>query len=220
MCFLTVSCGKSEKSSPWSGTTGATIVDINDNDREGKNEDHSLKIKNSSSGLPWRNEYTYMLREFLSEPGFESIYKVAINPDDLALIGCSNFNQLNGHYKKIFFIVYLAAIAEAESDFRSELMTINPGDNTLNIGLLQIDYVAANNHSYGHLGNLDSEDLKIPLTNLKAGAYILRNQIAGRTAHSRLFPERTYYWQALTQKRRVLKNIRANGHSLFFCNGL
>jgi hypothetical protein len=176
-----------------------------------------IKIKRSSANIEWKSDYTKFLSEAFSNPNLFGLYKTPINTQDLRLVGCNNFNSLNAIQRKVFYIVYMAAIAEAESDFRAESKTFNPGDNTMNVGLLQIDEDVANNHTKGYLGNIDEEDLTDPKVNLQTGAFILKNQITGKIANGRLFPVRSYYWQVLTQKTRVLKNINLNRANIPFC---
>lgn len=177
-----------------------------------------ISIKKSSDGIEWKKEYTASLGVALSDSSFTALYNTQINFDDLKLVKCENFNELNLAQKQVFYVVYLAAIAEAESDFKTFSKTWNPSDRTMNIGLLQIDQAVANNHTKGRLGNLDDGDLVDPAINLKVGVFVLKNQVTSKVARNRLFPVNSYYWQVLTQKKRVLKNIEANRSNISFCH--
>ncbi len=176
-----------------------------------------IKIKKSSDGIEWKKEYTDTLTVALSDSSFKELYEIKINQADLNLVGCKNFNDLSLSQKQTFYIVYLAAIAEAESDFKTHMETFNKSDRTMNIGLLQIDQAVANNHTKGRLGSLDDGDLKEGNLNLKVGVFVLRNQVRSKVAYSRLFPAKSYYWEVLTIKKRVLKNIEANRSNIEFC---
>ena len=179
---------------------------------------NSIKINKSSSGISWKQSYTMALSETLSDPKLFAVYNTEINAQDLELVSCKNFNALDPINKKVFYIVFMAAIAEAESDFRSNLKELNPGDGTTNIGLLQIDEDVANKHTKGNLGIINEDDLTDSKINLQSGAYILKNQLGSKAAKGRLFPPKSYYWQALTAKSRVLKNIQSNRSSIRFCD--
>lgn len=179
-----------------------------------------VKIRPSSSGHPWKISYSVALATLLSDAHFSDMLQTEIVSEDLDLIGCSNFNELTEQAKKRFYIAFLAAIAEAESDFETTQKTYNPSDKTMNIGMLQIDHASANRHAYDYFERrFSDDDLKDPELNLRVGAFILKNQITGKIATSRLFPERTYYWQVLSAgNRRVLRNLHRNLFPLGICN--
>lgn len=183
----------------------------------------TIEIKKSSRKIEWKEEYTRALAETLSDPAFSSLYTTEINQTDLDRVNCKNFNSLNDVQKQTFYIVYMAAIAEAESDFRTGVRTKTPGDGTINVGMLQIDEASADRHAKGAIGNLDENDLTNGETNLKVGVYILKNQLKNQKSQGRIFPERSYYWQVLTytqkgrDRDRVLKNIAANYSNISFC---
>ena len=139
---------------------------------------------------------------------------------DLRELDCTNFNNLSVRHKKIFLTVFIAAIAEAESDFRVGIKTRNPGDNTINVGLLQIDERAARNHTRHSLGNIAEDDLINPELNLRVSVHILKNQVLSKVARYKLLPEKSYYWQVLTEKKRLFKNLRLNRNNLPFCSGV
>lgn len=201
--FMIAGCGNSDSPSE-SVVISDEIIDGHQTVR--------LKIRPSSSGRPWKMSYGKALEALLSDPFFSEMYDAEIEKEDLALVDCLNFNELNYSSKKIFYIAFLAAIAEAESDFEAEQKTYNRADNTMNIGMLQIDRASANRHGADYFDRyFNEEDLKKPELNLMIGALILNNQITGRVATNRLFPDRTYYWQVLSgSKKRVLANLRLN----------
>lgn len=178
----------------------------------------SLRIHKSSKGISWKKEWTFALADVLSSQDLNGILDINVNQADLDLIGCSNYNQLTLFEKKIFMIVFMSAISEAESDFEIGNETFNRGDSTINIGLLQIDVASAKRHSGKKYSVEYNKDLKNPIINLKVGAHILNNQLTGSKHRGRLFPSRTYYWQVLTgSKIRIFKNIKLNKKSIEFC---
>lgn len=206
LSFLAASCGDTSSSSQSSAQVSELNILIND-----------LKLKNSSRGLKWQERYSDAVVEALQMPENDGLFEAKILERDLNRLGCRNFNELSKQQKTIFYIVYMAAIAEAESDFRTALKTLNPSDMTTNVGMLQIDQRAANNHTKGALGIIDEQDLTNPETNLKAGVFILKNQVRGKIAQNRLLTEKSYYWQVLTYPTRLLKNIENNRSNLPFC---
>lgn len=196
-----VSCGNSSE------TSDAQIGEILSN----------IEIQASSRGISWPESYSKAIFEILDHEEVNGILSAKINSNDLEKVGCQNLNELDVVQKKIFYIVYFAAIAEAESDFRTGIKTINPGDYTTNVGLLQIDISAARNHTRKALGPLEQRDLVEPHTNLEVGAFVLKNQILGKTAKGRLFPAKSYYWSVLTYPKRLLKNVEHNRENIPFC---
>lgn len=210
LALVLCSCGASNSSSSPSAAieTGA-ILDA-----------FQLKIRTSSNGLPWKNSYTNALNEIFSEFVLDGLFNANIEQEDLDIVGCSGLNNFNFEEKKLFYIAFIAAIAEAESDYEVAQETYNKSDRTMNIGLLQIDQASANRHG-SKVFNRDftSDDLKNPDLNLKIGALILKNQVTGSAAHNRLLPSTAYYWQVLTGSRiRFLKNIKMNLASLRSCS--
>lgn len=179
----------------------------------------SLKIANSSKKISWKTNWTFALADVLSSPDLSRMLDQEIDESDLILLRCINYNQLSLIEKKIFLIVFLSAISEAESDFEYDNETYNKGDFTLNIGLLQIDVASAKRHSGVKYSVYKDSDLKNPITNLKVGAHILKNQLVTSKYKGRLFPPQTYYWQVLTEsKKRILKNINLNRKNIVFCS--
>ena len=179
---------------------------------------NSININKSSRRIAWSKEWTFALAEVLSSD-LSIIFDTEIIQTDLDLVGCKNYNELNLLDKKIFMIIFLSAISEAESDFREGVENLNPGDSTLNIGLLQIDVASAIRHSGHKYSVKNDEDLKKGTINLKVGAHILKNQITKSKYKGKLFPEKSYYWQVLSgSKVRIFKNINLNRESIGFCN--
>lgn len=220
--LMCVSCGKGD-----SAGSGVEVESQNANLTLGAEADQiqteTIKIQKSSRKIEWKQDYTRALAETLSDSSFSSLYTTEINEADLKRVNCKNFNQLTNFQKQTFYIVYMAAIAEAESDFRTHIKYETPGDGTINVGMLQIDEASATRHAKGAVGNVDENDLTNGETNLKVGVYILKNQLGSKVAKGRLFPERSYYWQVLTYTKpgkdrdRVLKNIAANASNISFC---
>ena len=158
------------------------------------------------------------MAEVLSTSDISQLLDIEIAKNDLNLVGCINYNQLSSIEKKIFLIIFISAISEAESDFQVANETYNPGDSTMNIGLLQIDLASSKRHSGTKYAIKNNEDLKNPAINLKVGTYILKNQIVKSKHKGRLFPDTTYYWQVLSgSKARLLKNINLNRENINFC---
>ncbi len=179
----------------------------------------SLKISNSSKKISWKTSWNFALADVLSSPDLSRVFDQEIYESDLNLLGCTNYNQLSSIEKKIFLIIFLSAISEAESDFEYDNETYNRADSTLNIGLLQIDVASAKRHSGVKYSVYKDSDLKNPVINLKVGAHILKNQLVISKYKGRLFPPRTYYWQVLTEnKKRILKNINLNRKNIVFCS--
>ena len=177
-----------------------------------------ISIANSSRNLEWKSSYSKAIYTALDHENVSGILDAQIVAEDLKKIGCTNLNELSSEEKKIFYVVYFAAIAESESDYRTHIKTLNPGDMTTNVGLLQIDISAARNHTKRALGHLTENDLVNPVTNLKVGVFVLKNQILGKTAKNRLFPARSYYWSVLTYPSRMLKTVENNRENIPFCN--
>lgn len=197
--LIVSSCGKSDEASVETNSNLSVSVE-------------KVKIRPSSNGFPWKKSYSVVLNNLFSEPVFDEFFEAQISKLDLIKIGCPRFNELDIQSKKVFYIIFLAAIAEAESDFEVAQRTYNPGDGTMNIGMLQIDPASANRHASSYFRRTFSErDLTDPEVNLMVGAFILKNQITGKVATDRLFPDRSYYWQVLSGSRsRVLRNLQAN----------
>ena len=138
-----------------------------------------LNIAQSSSQIEWKNEYTDFLYKTLSGPSFDILLSQKIEPADLEKMNCTNFNELNNDEKKKFYIVYLAAISEASSDYDSKNESYSKSDKTTNYGLLQIDPQSAIRHAGSVIGkSVGKEELTNYETNLQVGAYILKHQIA------------------------------------------
>lgn len=180
----------------------------------------TLDIQPSSAKREWDPKYTDSLYQTLSEPSFEEFLKQKIDDEDLKKANCPEFNDLDNEDKKKFYIVYLAAIAEAGSDYNTEDASYSKGDGTTNYGLLQIDPKSAKAHAGSVLEKpIDASSLKQYQNNLKAGAYVLKHQIAGKIATGRLFPDKTYYWPTLKYSQsRILGTMSSNASNLPFCN--
>jgi hypothetical protein len=182
----------------------------------------SVEIRTSASELAWSSEVTKTLFNNLGDTSLQSLFTTTVNEDDAKLVGCSNFNILSQDQKKIFYIVFLAAIAERESDFDPKNETYDPAHGNVNIGLLQIDTESAKRHASEIVDDINDEDLKDSSINLNIGTFILRNQIQGKfrsDVKSRLFPLRSYYWEVLNLKKRsrVIASFKNNKANLPFC---
>ncbi len=182
----------------------------------------SIEISNSSSNITWDHSYTLTLSEVLSDPVFLPMLRTNIDPEDLKELDCINFNIKSTEQRKQFYIVLIAAIAEAESDFDTNNETYNRFDSTNNIGLLQIDKASSYRHA-PHIGLVSNSDLKKAEINLEAGAYILKNQVMGGIGgnrpdlRGRLFTNTSYYWAVLKHNIRVKKNFKINMEKSNFC---
>lgn len=224
LAFLVSACGNSTATTNKTSenlelpkTSPQEIEDNNDEVTDTEAIIDSIKIKKSSHNLAWTENYSRALFQIWAHEKVSPLFETIIFQEDLNRLGCSNYNTLSLTNKKIFMTVYMAAIAEAESDFRASIVTTNPGDQTSNVGLLQVDVDAANAHTKKLLGNLVENDLLDPETNLQVGAFILKNQIRGKIANARLLPAKSYYWQVLTHPTRLLKNLKNNRQSISFC---
>lgn len=165
----------------------------------------------------WSFDVTSKLYLDLSNEDFLDVYDLILDEQSLIELGCINFNQLSVYEKKLFYIVFLAAIAERESNF-------NPYDVTKkNIGLLQIDLNSAHRHAGREASHIKSNsDLMVASENLRIGTYILKNQLQGRwipEVKGRLLTKRNYYWEVLNDeyKGRVIKSFHNNRANLPFC---
>ena len=177
----------------------------------------SFAIKTTNQKEAWNSSINKTLFDDLSQSSLAPLLNTNLNESDLANLKCSNFNQLNETQKKLFYVVFLASIAERESDFDPRNVT------GTNIGLLQIDRTSAVRHAKEVVGSYVSvEDLMIAETNLFVGAFILKNQVSGAfrgESNGRLFPDRIYYWEVLNDKyrSRVIKSFLNNRSNLPFC---
>lgn len=180
---------------------------------------YKLNIKLSSSNRKWPESYTDSLYQTFSGSDFYSFFEKPINQADLETLKCPTLNSLTKDEKKKFYIVYMAALAEAGSDYNSDTVSYSKADKTTNYGLLQIDPKSAVAHAKSVIGrSIDGERLKEPDTNLKIGAYILKNQISGKIATGRLLPDKVYYWPTLKYaQKRILNTIEKNLDNLPFC---
>ena len=178
------------------------------------------EIMNSSSDLAWKNEYSDFLNRTLDDERFKPLLDQEINEEDLKTIKCPQLNKSTKEQKKKFYILYLAAISEATSDYNPNDESYSKSDKTTNYGLLQIDAKSAEQHASSVIEKpIDKDHLTNYQTNLKVGAYILKHQIAGKIATGRLFPTNIYYWSVLkNSKERVLKTFKQNSANLPFCN--
>lgn len=179
--------------------------------------DYDLNIKKSSHNRVWSPEYTKTLHDIFDDEEFEKLFDTEINEEDLKRLSCTNLNELSKVDKKYFYTVYLAAIAEAESDLRAEVVTRNKHKNNSNYGLFQIDSVVAREHTKGVLGKITNKDLLNPLMNIKVSAYILKNQVRSKIARTRLLPPKSYYWKVLTRSRKFFLHFNHNISLLNFC---
>lgn len=183
----------------------------------------ALEIRDSSKKIPWESSWTSALMDVLSSEDLRPLLDARISQEDLALIKCTNFNELSIENKKIFYIVFLAAISEAESDFETDNHTFNRSDKTMNIGLLQIDHASAIRHNGKMHGYYSKYQLEDPIMNLSIGTNILLNQVRGGIKNNRpelkgrLFTEKSYYWSVLTRNVRVRNNLVKNNHNIAFC---
>jgi len=181
----------------------------------------SLEIKPSSSNIPWEDKYSDFLFKTLSGPSFDPLLDQKIDEEDLKKINCPQFNELDKDQKKKFYIVFLAAIAEASSDYNTNDETYSPSDKSTNYGLLQIDPESAKRHAGSVvIKDIGKDELTNYVPNLQVGAYILKHQIAGKIATGRLFPKNVYYWPTLKNSQsRILKTFAQNSSNLPFCKG-
>lgn len=185
--------------------------------REAEEVSYQLKIKKLNGSIGWNENVTLKLYQDLSENSISSLFDQEIDQQNLDELGCSNFNSLPIYEKKLFYIVFLAAIAERESDF-------NPRDITnSNIGILQIDLSSAYRHAGADAANIKTiSDLMNVNENLRIGTHILKNQVNGKWAPDiagKLLTGRNYYWEVLNNnfKYRVIKSFMNNRFNLPFC---
>lgn len=134
-----VSCGKSND------VTGSNVPLREDTEKIEVNRLRLPHILNSSRGLPWIESYSLAIVDELSKDENTIFFSKHMYDDDLKRLDCSNFNNMTKEDKLSFFIVYLSAIAEAESDFNNQSKSRAP-DNTINVGLFQIDKKSALRH--------------------------------------------------------------------------
>lgn len=182
----------------------------------------SIEIKNSSLDIGWGEEISQSVFDNFSDPDLLPLQSIIIDTGDLSALGCENFNSLEIDQKKIFFIVFLGAVTELESDFNTNDETYDKYHKNTNIGFLQIDRHSAGRHAPNIASNFSDDDLKDPKVNLHVGVYILKNQISGKwrdDVRGRLFPEKTYYWEVLNQKHRskFISSFKNNLDLLPFC---
>ena len=178
---------------------------------------YELNIQKSSHGRLWKPSYTEVLHEIFEDEEFEKLFNTDINEEDLKRLSCTNLNELTKTDKKYFYTIYLAAIAEAESDLRPEVVTKNKFKGNSNYGLFQIDSIVARENTKGILGKITNKELLDPLLNIKVSAYILKNQVRSKIARTRLLPPKSYYWKVLTRSRKFFKHFENNIHLLKFC---
>ena len=178
---------------------------------------NTFTIRNTSNVEVFSPAINQSLYQELSLNSLSPLMNTNLELDDLKLLKCSNFNELNSTQKKLFYVVFLASIAERESDF-------DPTNETgTNIGLLQIDRASAVRHASEIVGDqITKDELTDPETNLSVGSFILKNQISGKwktAASGRLFPDEIYYWEVLNSKYRgrVIKSFLNNRNNLPFC---
>ena len=157
----------------------------------------------------WSGEWSSYIYSALNDPKFSTLMNRKINSSNLELLGCTNYNTFNPDQKKRFLIVFIAAIAETESDFNVDEKTGS------NIGLLQI---STGDAEYYSGVAVSADDLKKPLINLNKGLYILQSQLIKR--NSQLFPEgRIFNWEVLdgTHRSAPINRFKRNLHNLPFC---
>lgn len=186
------------------------------------NAEDIIIYKNSGKKI-WGKEITQTFLEKISLPQFDSLMTIPIDIEDLKLLECSNFNNLSDEQKKAFYIVFFAAIAERESDFKADSETFDRGHFNTNVGLFQIDKNSAIRHAYALVGaKVTKKELKNPITNFVAGLYIFKNQLEGAfrdDTTGRLFPTKHFYWEVLGLRKRekFLKSFSNNRGNLPFC---
>ena len=186
-------------------------------------EDYSLSIKKNSGKEVWAGKLIERFLESLTLSPLTSLFMIPIDAEDLKLVGCSNFNDLTFEQKKAFYIVFFAAIAERESDFKPEDKTYDHYHNNMNIGLMQIDKHSAIRHAFEVVGKkVTNSELKDPVINFTIGAFILKNQLEGfirRDTQGKLFPNKIFYWDVLSLQKRqkFLKSFNNNKENLPFC---
>jgi len=194
-------------------------VTIKNQSEQNRTEESELIIKKINGNIGWKSEINIDLSNELNDTKYDDIFNLELNQNDLNLLGCNNYHSFNLSEKKRFIIVFLAAIAERESDFDPENMTYDPTHKNWNIGLLQIDTKSAIRHA-GE--SLSEEELKDPFLNLKVGLSIFKNQVTGKyrsELNGRLFTGKSFYWEVLNDnyKHRVIKSFINNRFNLPLC---
>lgn len=169
-----------------------------------------LKLSPSSAKYNWKKSYSEsIVREFsrkelehLTQDGFQ------ISENDLEVLGCSGFNRANKVEKMKFYLLFLASVAEAESDFKNESYSKAP-NGTSNIGIFQIDEKAGINNTNVALGKkiynpkslsdfmFFNSELKNGDFNSKTSTYIFKNQL--KKHRNQLFTKNGnfFYWEVL-----------------------
>jgi hypothetical protein len=187
-----------------------------------------IHILNSEFKEAYSLKVLSSLYSLFQDPRIEELFLTKISDEDLDTLKCKNFNQLNQNQKTIFYLVYLSAIVELESDFNPNETTYDSTHRNLNIGLLQIDTDTVKRHAYELISDqaIDLENmsfnLKEPLFNLNVGLFILRNQITGKFRsefEGRLLSNSSYYWEVLNSNHRskFLWAYNRNYSNLSFC---
>lgn len=172
--------------------------------------ENKVEISPSSSKLPWKKSYSESIFESFNRPKIAEILNIELNQNDLDRLNCPFYNRFNENQKRWFWVVLMAAIAESESDFDNDNQTTTPGDRSVNIGLLQIDYRSANRHAKEDQQYFSADDLFLGEKNLLAGMYIMRHQLMILPQTGRIFPENTYYWEVLSHPKRLIKFFNAH----------
>lgn len=204
-----IACGKSHD----------MAVSKNAQDYPQNDELNAFMIKKLNGKIGWDNQINYLLSEELEQDRYANVFNVELDASDLNLLGCNNYNELTVAEKKLFIIVFLAAIAERESDFDPNNMTYDPTHKNWNIGLMQIDTKSALRHANEILSE---EQLKDSFLNLKVAISIYQNQITGKYRQDlmgKLFTGKSFYWEVLNDnyKHRVIKSFLNNRRNLPFC---
>lgn len=163
----------------------------------------------------WDISWSKHIEKKLEDPALQPLITTRQIPEsDLAQLNCTGFKYATPDEKKKFYVVLMAAMAAAESDYRN-LSPISNGAT----GLLQI-----NSKSAKWAGCPNPSNMMNPYHNIECSLYILNNQFQKR---GKLFNtgngnrNKTYFWAVLEPYDagmiRMKRTFLAHSSQLPFC---
>ncbi|GAB4021249.1 MAG: hypothetical protein Fur0010_24240 [Bdellovibrio sp.] len=188
----------------------------------------------ATGNMIWEQDWSREIMTSLNRPHLNRLIsgELPIHQKDLGEIDCPYYNEASPEQKKQFWVIFMASIAKAESNFNKGLIFKEKFDGTESTGLLQINPEAADVHCQKPEGieKFKIEHMKDPKINLRCGLQIMKNQLqggkTGRRADTKghlftnLNSNTPYYWSVLhsSKSSQVKEHFKVHAkHQLKFC---
>lgn len=167
----------------------------------------------------WQKEWSIKLVNYLDET---YLPELNVLDKDLGRLNCRGYNSATIEERKMFWLVFMAAISSQESAFNPKTRYYEDALKEWSEGLFQLSL--SDRKPKGGCSLINAQSILTPRANIYCALEIMENQVLGSNRAQRpqgtLFPIRPYYWSVLTRQpaqQRVIEFFKRHLEELPFC---